>query len=65
MRNLSKFIYTRLLGWKLVGVFPTDPKYIVAVVPHTSWLDFLLGFWLEVFPVKASILLEKRSYLPR
>lgn len=43
MRNLSKFIYTRLLGWKLVGVFPTDPKYIVAVVPHTSWLDFFIG----------------------
>ena len=43
MRNLSKFIYTRLLGWKLIGVFPTDPKYIVAVVPHTSWLDFFIG----------------------
>jgi len=42
-RSLSKFIYYRLLGWKMVGVFPTLPKYIVAVVPHTSWVDFFLG----------------------
>lgn len=25
------------------GHFPTLPKYIVAVVPHTSWVDFFLG----------------------
>ena len=43
MHSLSKFIYTRILGWELVGVFPTLPKYIVAVVPHTSWLDFFIG----------------------
>ncbi len=43
MHSLSKLIYTRILGWELVGVFPTLPKYIVAVVPHTSWLDFFIG----------------------
>lgn len=43
MHSLFKFIYTRILGWELVGVFPTLPKYIVAVVPHTSWLDFFIG----------------------
>ena len=43
MHSLSKFIYTRILGWELVGVFPTLPKYIVAVVPHTSLLDFFIG----------------------
>lgn len=27
----------------MVGTFPTLPKYIVAVVPHTSWVDLFLG----------------------
>jgi len=27
----------------LVGTFPKIPKYIVAVIPHTSWLDFFIG----------------------
>ena len=36
----SETIFFKLLNWKLIGHFPTLPKYIVAVVPHTSWLDF-------------------------
>ncbi|MBT7676892.1 MAG: acyltransferase, partial [Flavobacteriaceae bacterium] len=43
IQALFKFIYTRLLGWKLVGTFPKELKYIVAVVPHTSWRDFFIG----------------------
>ncbi len=38
---ISKFIYTKILGWKLVGDFPKDlKKYIVIGAPHTSWKDF-------------------------
>jgi 1-acyl-sn-glycerol-3-phosphate acyltransferase len=40
---LSKLIYFRILKWKLTGQFPKIPKYIVAVVPHTSWYDFFIG----------------------
>jgi 1-acyl-sn-glycerol-3-phosphate acyltransferase len=43
MHTLAKFIYFRLLGWKTVGEFPELEKCVVAVVPHTSWFDFLLG----------------------
>jgi 1-acyl-sn-glycerol-3-phosphate acyltransferase len=32
----------RLLGWRLEGEFPNEPKVIVAVAPHTSNIDFLL-----------------------
>jgi len=42
-RWLSKGIFFKLLKWELQGHFPTLPKYIVAVVPHTSWVDFFLG----------------------
>ncbi len=43
IRRFAKFIYFKLLGWKLVGYFPELDKYVVIVVPHTSWWDFLLG----------------------
>ena len=48
MGNLiSRFIFFKLLNWKLIGRFPTLPKYIVAVVPHTSWLDFFVGLMVR------------------
>ncbi|MGB1113523.1 MAG: 1-acyl-sn-glycerol-3-phosphate acyltransferase, partial [Flavobacteriaceae bacterium] len=44
---LSRFIYFSLLRWKLEGRFPDLPKYVVAVVPHTSWLDFFIGLMVR------------------
>jgi len=43
MHSLAKFIYFRILGWKLIGEFPDLKKCVVIVVPHTHWLDFFLG----------------------
>lgn len=41
---LSKFIFTKLMGWKLVNDFPKDlKKYVVIAAPHTSWQDFPIG----------------------
>lgn len=41
---LSKFIFTKLMGWKLVHDFPQDlKKYVVIAAPHTSWQDFPIG----------------------
>ena len=43
MHSLAKFIYFKILGWRLVGTFPKIDKCVVAVAPHTSWVDFFLG----------------------
>ena len=43
MHRLSKFIYFKILGWKLNGEFPKIDKCVVIVVPHTHWMDFFLG----------------------
>ena len=41
MQKLSNFIFTRVLGWRLVGDFPKYlEKYVVIAAPHTSWKDF-------------------------
>lgn len=47
MHTLAKFIYFKLLGWKTVGEFPNLNKCVVAVVPHTSWMDFFLGLLIR------------------
>lgn len=43
MSFIARF-FLRLLGWRLVNGIPSGlKKYVVAVAPHTSWKDFLLG----------------------
>lgn len=44
MKSLSKFIFTTLFGWKVVGEFPTDlKKYVIIGAPHTSYWDFVMA----------------------
>jgi 1-acyl-sn-glycerol-3-phosphate acyltransferase len=44
MHVIAKFIYFKLMGWRLHGEFPTQiKKCVVPVVPHTSWHDFYIG----------------------
>jgi len=44
MKAFSKFIFSTLLGWKLVGNFPSHlKKYVVIAAPHTSWHDFYIA----------------------
>jgi 1-acyl-sn-glycerol-3-phosphate acyltransferase len=43
LRLLYRFVF-KLIGWKTQGSFPTDiKKFIVAVAPHTSNWDFVIG----------------------
>ncbi len=37
----------RLSGWKFVGNFPNEKKFILAVAPHTSNWDFLVGLRIK------------------
>lgn len=57
IRFISKFIFYNFFNWKLKGYFPSLPKYIVAVVPHTSWIDFFLGLLVR------SISMEPISFI--
>ncbi len=43
MHQLARFIYFRLMKWKMAGSFPDIDKCVVIVVPHTSWVDFAVG----------------------
>ncbi|CAM1333150.1 lysophospholipid acyltransferase family protein [Tenacibaculum aestuariivivum] len=43
---ISKFIFTKILGWKFNGEFPKElNKYVLIGAPHTSWKDFFIGLF--------------------
>ncbi len=44
MKKIYRFIFFKLMGWKLNGsINPEIKKCIIIVVPHTSWMDFVTG----------------------
>jgi 1-acyl-sn-glycerol-3-phosphate acyltransferase len=43
MQKITKFIYFKIIKWKLVGDFPEVDKCVMIVVSHTSYVDFFLG----------------------
>jgi len=58
MRRISKFIFTNVFGWKLVGEYPSElKKYVIIGAPHTSYWDFVLGL------VVRSITQEKINFI--
>jgi 1-acyl-sn-glycerol-3-phosphate acyltransferase len=46
--GITKFIFNKLLGWKIVGSFNSEiKKAVIIVVPHTSWHDFYIGVFIR------------------
>ena len=45
IRLINKFIFFKLLGWKITGKVPNDKKIVAIVAPHTSSLDFFVGIF--------------------
>jgi len=49
MKEFSKFILCKILGWKIIGDFPRDiKKYVVIAAPHTSWIDFPIAILTRI-----------------
>ena len=45
---IYKWIFFRLMGWKIVGTIdPKVKKCVMMVIPHTSWHDFYLGIFTK------------------
>lgn len=44
---MFQLIFKNLMGWKLIGGFPDLKKYVIIVVPHTSWHDFYMGILIR------------------
>ena len=68
MRWLAKFIYFKILGWKVVGNTSMSQgkikKAIIIAAPHTSWHDFFIGILLRaVLNVKTNFIGKKELFV--
>ncbi len=46
---IAKFIFTNLLGWKIVGNYPYHlKKFVLIGAPHTSWKDFPIAMLAKI-----------------
>ena len=65
MSSFFKWIYFRVLGWKLVGEMPKIKKMILPVIPHTHWNDFLMGIIIRnVIDEKINFIGKKEIFGP-
>jgi 1-acyl-sn-glycerol-3-phosphate acyltransferase len=54
----------RMIGWRIEGEFPDQPKLIVAVVPHSSNIDWLLSIGvIWGLGLKASYLVKHSAFV--
>lgn len=62
--GITKFIFEKLMGWKIEGSFdPALKKAVVIVVPHTSWHDFYLGvFTRRLSGVEINFIAKKELF---
>jgi 1-acyl-sn-glycerol-3-phosphate acyltransferase len=63
-KRLYKFIFNKILGWKLTGsIEPIVKKCIVIVIPHTSNLDFFIALLVRgIMDVKINFVGKKELF---
>lgn len=65
MGKLARFLFHKIMGWSISGPFPDIPKCVIAVVPHTHWVDFLLGLVVrEVIGIQINYIGKKTLFKP-
>lgn len=67
MTAIIKFIYYKILGWKVVGNvnFSQDSvkKAIIIAAPHTSWHDLFIGLYLrKVTGINTNFIAKKELF---
>lgn len=62
--GIAKFIFQKIMGWKIEGSFdPAIKKAVVIVVPHTSWHDFYIGvFTRRILGVQINYIAKKELF---
>lgn len=65
---LSKFIYFKILRWKIVGnknmSIDTIKKAVIIAVPHTSWHDLYIGLLLrKSIGLKSNFIAKKELFV--
>lgn len=63
MGKIISIVIMRLFGWRYEGPVPTEKKYVVISVPHTSMVDFVWGkFAFASKNVNPVIFIKKEAF---
>lgn len=63
-KSIYKFIFFKLMGWKIKGIVdPEIKKCVFMVMPHTSWHDFYLGvFTRGILGIEINFVAKKELF---
>ena len=65
IRILSKFILNKIIGWKVIGYLPKNEKYVIAVVPHSSYFDLIIAVLIRTYSgLKIKFIGKKELFNP-
>lgn len=64
-RVIYKFIFFKLMGWKIEGTIEENvKKCVLMVIPHTSWHDFYLGIFTRgITGIKMNFIAKKELFV--
>ena len=46
---LSKCSLNKIIEWTVIGYLPVNEKYIIAVVPHSSYFDLIIAILIRTY----------------
>ncbi len=63
---LYRFIFFRLMGWRIRGNFdPEIRKSVLMIIPHTSWMDFVIGLFARgIIGLEMNYVAKKELFKP-
>jgi len=65
IRPLSKFILKKIICWKVIGSLPSNEKYVIAVVPHSSYFDLIIAVLIRTYSgLKIKFIGKKELFNP-
>jgi 1-acyl-sn-glycerol-3-phosphate acyltransferase len=65
IKTLAKFFLNKVIRWRFVGSFPEDEKYIIAVVPHSSYFDLIIAVLIRTYSgIKIKFIGKKELFNP-
>ena len=65
IKILSKFILNKIIGWKVIGYLPKNEKYVIAVVPHSSYFDLIIAVLIRTYSgLKIKFIGKKELFNP-
>ena len=65
IRVLSKFILKKIISWKVIGSLPSNEKYVIAVVPHSSYFDLIIAVLIRTYSgLKIKFIGKKELFNP-